>query len=84
MRRLQAQQHLLKSRTEEKAIQEAEHSEPRPQSGDEYGKSQTSPFPPPHPSPHLLRNREASGAQILKLDSSKNRDFKGLQSKKRR
>ena len=41
--------------------------------------------PQPHASEEgrVLRNREASGAQSLKLDSSKNRGFKGLQSKKR-
>ena len=31
---LEAQKHLLKSRTEEKSIQEAEQREPRPQSRD--------------------------------------------------
>lgn len=49
---LEAQKHLLKSRTEEKAIQEAEQqSEPRSQSRDGYGKSQASPLPPPIPVP---------------------------------
>ena len=55
---LEAQKHLLISTTEEKSIQEAEQSEPRPQSRDAYGRSQASPFPPPHPSPHVLRNRQ--------------------------
>ena len=42
------------------------------------------PFLLPTPVPMCWEtDREASGAQSLKLESSKNRDFKGLQSKKR-
>ena len=71
---LEAQQHLLKSRTEEKATKEAEQ---RSQSGDECGRSQRQAFSSSPPQSHareeghVLRNREASGAQSLKLDSSR-------------
>ena len=48
---LEAQQHLLKSRTEEKATQEAGQSEPSLKVGMNVAGHRDRPFPPPHPNP---------------------------------
>ena len=48
---LGAQQYSLKSRTEEKATQEDEQSEPSFKVGMNVAGHRDRPFPPPHPNP---------------------------------